>query len=236
MNANIRTARGLTPDLTIHIEAVHRLNNLAALITATGHGTSQDGFVDEYRMVQLLTVEPGRITRCELFDEGAIEAAIAQFEELHPQTPRLQNAASQLDERFKAAFAARDWAALADTMADDMSTDDRRRVIGAGVRRGRGANIADLEAIAAIGAERMTTTVIATRGERLVLVGAQFAVHDEDAQAFNTEMLRLLEINPGAKTLACIMFDPKDIGAAFAELDARYLVGEAAVHAHTWSR
>ena len=31
------------------------------------------------------------------------------------------------------------------------------------------------------------------------------------------------------------MFDLDDIDAAFAELDARYLAGEAAAHAHTWS-
>ena len=30
-------------------------------------------------------------------------------------------------------------------------------------------------------------------------------------------------------------FDPDDIDAAFAELDARYLAGEAAPHAQTWS-
>ena len=31
------------------------------------------------------------------------------------------------------------------------------------------------------------------------------------------------------------MFDLDDIEAAFGELDARYLAGEAAPHAHTWS-
>ena len=31
------------------------------------------------------------------------------------------------------------------------------------------------------------------------------------------------------------MFDPDDIDAAFAELDARYLAGEAAAYADTWS-
>ncbi len=31
------------------------------------------------------------------------------------------------------------------------------------------------------------------------------------------------------------MFDPDDIDAAFEELDARYLAGEAAAHARTWS-
>ena len=31
------------------------------------------------------------------------------------------------------------------------------------------------------------------------------------------------------------LFDLDDIDAAFAELDARYLAGEAAAHAQTWS-
>ena len=32
-----------------------------------------------------------------------------------------------------------------------------------------------------------------------------------------------------------VVFDPDDLDAAFAELDARYLAGEAAAHAQTWS-
>ena len=35
--------------------------------------------------------------------------------------------------------------------------------------------------------------------------------------------------------MARLSFDPDDIDAAFEELDARYLAGEAAKHAHTWS-
>ena len=35
--------------------------------------------------------------------------------------------------------------------------------------------------------------------------------------------------------MARVVFDPDDIDAAFAELDARYLAGEAAVHSETWS-
>ena len=37
---------------------------------------------------------------------------------------------------------------------------------------------------------------------------------------------------PDART---VIFDPDDIDAAFEELDARYLAGEAAAYAHTWS-
>ncbi len=35
--------------------------------------------------------------------------------------------------------------------------------------------------------------------------------------------------------MAAVLFDLDDIDAAFEELDARYLAGEAAAHAHTWS-
>ncbi len=35
--------------------------------------------------------------------------------------------------------------------------------------------------------------------------------------------------------VAFVSFDPDDFDTALAELDARYLAGEAAVHAHTWS-
>ena len=37
------------------------------------------------------------------------------------------------------------------------------------------------------------------------------------------------------RLVASVIFDPDDIDAAFEELDARYLAGEAGAHAHTWS-
>ena len=40
---------------------------------------------------------------------------------------------------------------------------------------------------------------------------------------------------PTSGSSAIVVFDVDDIEAAFAELDARYLAGEAAAHAHTWS-
>ena len=86
----------LTPDLSIHIEAVHRLSDLGAVVTNTAYGTSPEGFDAEWRMIELLTVEGDRISRCELFDEADLDAALARFDELQPQPPRLENAASQL--------------------------------------------------------------------------------------------------------------------------------------------
>jgi hypothetical protein len=43
------------------------------------------------------------------------------------------------------------------------------------------------------------------------------------------------EINADGRVVAAVSFDPDDVDAAFAELDARYLSGEAAPYARTWS-
>ena len=58
---------------------------------------------------------------------------------------------------------------------------------------------------------------------------------DQRPEAFHADALQLVEIDADERIVAIDMFDVDDIDAAFAELDARYLAGEAAAHAHTWS-
>ena len=58
--------------------------------------------------------------------------------------------------------------ALTQILASDFYSDDRRRVVGAGVRHGREAEILDMRALVGLEITDATTTVIATRGERLV--------------------------------------------------------------------
>ena len=48
-------------------------------------------------------------------------------------------------------------------------------------------------------------------------------------------MLRIDEIDADDRIVAGVAFDIDDIDAAIAELDARYIAGEAATHAHMWS-
>ena len=43
-----------------------------------------------------------------------------------------------------------------------------------------------------------------------------------------------METSDGDLVHVTVDFDPDDVDAAFAELDARYLAGEAAAHAQTW--
>src|SRR5581483_7605768 len=127
------------------------------------------------------------------------------------------------------------WDALAEMLADNFSQDDRRRVVGAGLRHGRDAQMADIHAFADIGANKSTATAIATRGERLVLCRSCISGEDQQPGASRIEFLSVVEITADERIAAHVGFDPEDVDAAFEELDARYLAGEAAPYAHTWS-
>ena len=232
--ALIRDVWDLTPDLSIHIEAVHQLSSFGAVVTREVHGTSREGFDAEWRMIQLLTVEGDRISRSELFDEKDIEAALARFDELHSQTQRLENAASRASRRYLERFVARDWGTMAEMLADDYYTDDRRHVIGGGIH-GRDVEIANAQVQANVGVTHAAPTAIAARGERLALSRVRYSGRDQDLETFLVEILVVFEVNADKRFAAVVAFDLDDINAAFEELDARYLAGEAATHSHTWS-
>nr|WP_232065058.1 BTAD domain-containing putative transcriptional regulator [Mycobacterium cookii] len=233
--AYIRGAWDITPNLKMYIEAVHRLSSLGAVVTHAAYGSTPEGFAAEWRMIELLVVGDDNINRCELFDEAGLDAAMARFAELQPQPRRLENAASQLVERFRAFFAERNWAAVAENSADEVFTEDRRSVVSSGILHGRDVDLANVRAIADLGATDLRSTVIATRGERLVLTRLRLSGRDHRPEAFHSEMLGIVEIDANNRVAARFLFDIDDIDAAFEELDAQYLVGEAAAYSRVWS-
>ena len=178
----------------------------------------------------------GRIALHVGFDTEDMDAALAEldavharFEEEQPRAP-LENAASRVDNQFNAFFAARDWDDIGALLTDDIKVEDRRR----GLRRegkGRATELAELRAIADVGIENMTSDVVAIRGERLALVRTLYTGRDQRPEAFHTELLRIVEIDADERIAAYVVFDLDDFDAAIAELDARYLAGEAAAHA-----
>jgi hypothetical protein len=225
----------LAPDIGVHIEAVHRLSDLGGVITHVARGTSRGGFVAEWRTINIFTVEGDLMNRVEVFDEADLDAALARFGELHQQARRLENAASRVEKRYEACFVARDWVAMAEILTNDTVMDDRRRVVGIGVRHGRDVQIADLTGGAKLGITSLSSAVIATRGERLVLSRGRFGVRGQRPEEFYSEVLLVVEIDTDERIAARVMFEPDDFDAAITELDARYLAGEAAAHADTWS-
>jgi hypothetical protein len=120
-------------------------------------------------------------------------------------------------------------------LADDIVTDDRRRVVNAGVRFGRDAVLAELSSFVDIGACGISSDVIATRGERLILNRSEILGENQRPHEIDSEVLDIIEIDSAERIIARVVFDPDDLNAAFEELDARYLAGEAAAHARTWS-
>ena len=220
---------GLEPDqdINVYIEAVHRLADAGAVFTYAAHETSREGFDAEWRGATLMTVEGEMISRSEVFDEADFHTALARFDQLSRSAPRLENAASHAAERHSAHFAARDWDALAKVLADDFVTDDRRRVVNAGIRHGRDAEIANMQAAADVGITYTAFVVIATRGERLILTHASVGGGGGSAE-FSTDVLSVVEVNSHNQIAAFVIFELDDFDDAITELDARYLAGEAA--------
>ena len=232
-NRILRRFLELAADLNVYIEAVHRLSDLGAVFTHAGKGTSRDGFDAEWRTVDILTVEGDLISRGELFDEADLDAAIARFDQLSQPAPRLENTASRVNARFLACVTARDWDAIASILADDFCSDDRRRVTGAGTRRGRDAEIENMRVVADLGAKhhgrghRDSRRPPRSHSYPLLRLTKQ--------QGFLADVLGLVETDLDGRIAATILLDLEDIDAAFEELDARYLAGEAAAHSQTWS-
>lgn len=235
LGAYLLAAWELSPQARLYVSAVHRLSSIGAVISHVAIGTCPEGFDAEWRVIDVMTFDGDLISRTELFDETDLDAAIARFDQLHSSPRRLQNKASQIDKRFLACFAARDWDSMAEMTADEFASDDRRRVVGAGVQLGRMVDIDNMRAWADVGIEKIVSDVIATRGERLFLGRTRFFGPDQGPAAFHSEVLGLIEVDAENRVLARVVFDADDFDAAFEELDARYVAGEAAAYAHTWS-
>jgi hypothetical protein len=107
-------------------------------------------------------------------------------------------------------------------------------VVNIGLWEGRDVVIANIRALAEALTD-VTSTVIAIRGERLALTRICAPNRDLQHGDFGVEMLGVAELDTEDRLVGHIMFDPDDIDAAIAELDARYLAGEAAPYARTWS-
>ncbi|MGQ9406667.1 BTAD domain-containing putative transcriptional regulator [Mycolicibacterium gilvum] len=232
--AYLRASFDLAPEFTLRIEAVHRLSDVGAVFTRWSTGTSREGFEAEWRAVDVVTVQGDLISGGEIFDEADLGAALRRFDEISSSAPRLENEASRVCARYRAAFAARDWGAAAELLAENLHNEDRRQVVNAGIRHGRESALDDLRVSADLGIPYFTAEEIAIRGERLALTRGR-TPYDERPGSFLVDTVQIAEIDADGRIAAVVMFGPDDIDPAFAELEARYLAGEAAGHAHIWA-
>ena len=82
---------------------------------------------------------------------------------------------------------------------------------------------------------QMEVEPIAIRGSRLSLTRECYRDTDDADRPIAVELLNVMEVSTGDLMQDIVSFDSDDIDAAFEQLDAQYLAGEAAAHAHTWS-
>ena len=108
-------------------------------------------------------------------------------------------------------------------------------MVGAGIRHGRDVEIASIRTGAELGGTNMTSTVIATRGAHLILTRTRHWGQDQSPEAFRVGVLAVGEIDADNRIAARVVFEPDNFDAAVAEVDARYMAGEAAAHAHIWA-
>ncbi len=210
---------------------------LARLVVGTADaspGAPQDEFLLLYGID-----DEGRIALQVWFDVEDMDAAVAELDAAYARIEErqrralLENAASRADARFNALFADRRFDEIGALFVEDVRLDDRRR----GLSRestDRETAVADIRTLAEVGATKMTSAVIAIRGERLALVQTRYSGRDQRPEAFHTDLLRIAEVDADGQTVAYIAFDLDDLDAAFEELDARYLAGEAAPYARIW--
>ena len=123
-------------------------------------------------------------------------------------------------------FRASDWNTIAEMLTDDHYSDDRRRVIGDGIRQGRDTEIEDLRAVAEFGSKSMTTVCHCDPRRTPRPQAYPFSGRDSDPRRLQ-RYLHIVEIDAesGSRRSSC---SRSTNDAAIKELDARYLAGEAA--------
>ncbi len=219
----------LAPDSVVRFDHV-RSSSRGALCQLIFQG-ARDG--SNYEIPFLTVAEfgaGGKLERSDIYDHEQLDQARARFAELAaPSTAgRFANAATRALDRGATALGARDWAGFAALLAKDFRIYDR-------------TSFSQLEADGPLwlaGFRQMvemtsgipTPQVLATRGERLALGRALWRGAAGDVGPSEVEWLLIIEVDERGDYRAVVSFNPNDLDAAYAELDARYEAGEGAAY------
>ncbi len=224
-------SRVLTEDMRHDVVAVRAVDHGRAIVQIVAGGTNAEGGAIEVAYFDVLAVGDGLFLSCERFAMDDFDGALAAFEDLaraEASLPFRENLAIRNGQRRRDCFDRRDWDGFGELLTDDSVSDDRRKGMRLKIA-GRDERLANMRAIVDVGIEEISSSTIATRGERICLVRSSFRGPAD--QAFYTELLQLHECDEEGRLATSVAFDPDDLDAAFAELDERYAKGEAALYA-----
>jgi hypothetical protein len=137
------------------------------------------------------------------------------------------NAAARARDRTGAAFEAADWDALRALARDDFVFDDRRKWTA--LTGDIEVFIRNMQLVRAWPNVRQTRELIATVGDRVALERLAWTGGPPGGE-FETEYIRLTEVDAAGRLVAFVYFDLADRSAASLEANERFLAGEAAAN------
>jgi hypothetical protein len=197
----------------------------AALSVGRIFGTLTSGGEFESPFVRLGLFRNGHFVGAELYELEDLERAKARFEELRPDPLAIPpNAAARASDRVRECLLREDWVALRDFAAPGFRFEDRRRI--ALVSGGIDLYVRNLQVVRSYPALRPTRELLATAGDRVAVSRLLYSGGTPDG-VFEGEFLILAELDAEGRLLAIVHFDPDDRGAAFEELQRRFVAGEA---------
>jgi hypothetical protein len=221
----------LAPDTRLRFDHI-RSGPRAVLSQMTWFGSREGAAYEIVYVVVSEIDESGTWKANDLYDPEQLDRARARFAALNaaahePEHP-VENAASRTSRRRRDAFNGRDWAGIEACAAPCVVFDDRRRLCR--VTADREQWLAMLRFLFDTQGSRFTSTLLATRGDRLALHRLRFqaAVADGGGPLEIGDHLALEEVHRDARIVAVVLFDLEDEGAASAELKARWRRAEAA--------
>lgn len=243
---------GSADELALHLDEILALEPGALLFRSTTTGRDRNsGGRFERPIVQIrIFAADGRIQRTEWFDVEREADALVRFRELtsgaraatgvaleaaHAPPPRgvpanaaTTNAAWRAQLAANAAWSEHRWDAVIASIAPGIRMVDRRALVGLDVAGEQ--FLANVRFLFDAPESRWRSELLATRGERLILVRAHFSARPGGGP-IEAEQLSVIERDAEGRSVALVVFDPPDRDSAYAELDARYHAGEAAAHA-----
>ncbi len=228
-----RALAELAPDSALRDEHV-RISQHGVLRRSVQHGTREGGAFENVLLSVTAMDGQARLTILDIYDVDVFDEAWARFDALGAAEPALAahfaNAATRHLSRISAAWAARDWAGIEVLFAPNMRHIDRRDLMH--LELDRKQHLDSLRFNFERATSRLTYEVLATRGDRLLLGRARLDIADGAVGPNVIEFLALNETDARGDLLTLIRWNPDDLDAAYAELDARFEAGEAARYPH----
>jgi len=226
--------RGAVDDLglegDLRLDHVLRVSDTASVQVVTWFGTISGGLFED-SFVSFYLHDGERPHAIELYDLDQLDTALARYEALGKSAAkaRFSNAAARAQVEDERRWRGRDWDGVVASFAPTFLLEDRRTLVG--VDLGGEQFLANLGLLFSASRSRLESEVLATRGERLVLLHVRISGEAGEGGRFEEQHLAVVERGADGRVVGLVTFDLADVAAAYAELDRRYASGEGRAYA-----